>query len=140
MSLVFAQEQGLEVDEFVAVVGDSDLGPSRPLADAGRIAAMLRGANLIVTARLDGVCVGVARCITDFAWVCYCSELAVRRGFQGRGIGTGLLETCKTIVGDGVSLALLSAPGAVSYYEHAGPRIGLQRAADAFYLPRSRGA
>ncbi|MEO0996846.1 MAG: hypothetical protein AAFX58_04945 [Pseudomonadota bacterium] len=45
-----------------------------------RGAAMLHNADLIVTARdtdSDGQLVGVSRCITDFAFCCYCSDLAV---------------------------------------------------------------
>lgn len=138
--IVYAREDGLSVADYVAVVGDSALGQNRPIADHERIAAMLAGADLIVTARLDGQCIGLARCLTDFAWVCYCAELAVRNAFQRRGIGTALLTTCKQIVGDGVSITLLSAPEAVGYYERIGPEIGMRRNPDAFYLPRSRGA
>ena len=138
--LVFARETRLGVADYISVVGDSALGESRPLRDAQRIDAMLAGSSLVVTARLDGACVGVARCLTDFAWVCYCADLAVQAGFQRRGLGTGLLRKVKQLLGDGVSITLLSAPGAVSYYEKIAPEIGMQRSHDAFYLPRSRGA
>ena len=40
---------------------------------------MLAEANLIITAReagAGGAIVGVARCLTDFAWCCYVAELA----------------------------------------------------------------
>ncbi len=38
---------------------------------------MCENANLIVTARLDGKLIGVARSITDFAYCTYLSDLAV---------------------------------------------------------------
>jgi ribosomal protein S18 acetylase RimI-like enzyme len=56
---------------------------------------MLSEADLVVTARLDQGdrrLVGVARCVTDFAWCCYVSELAVAASAQGRGIGKRLLD------------------------------------------------
>jgi GNAT superfamily N-acetyltransferase len=133
--IVYARETGLSVEDYVDVVGHSALGPSRPLADAERVAAMIAGSGLVVTARLDGRCVGVARCLADFAWVAYCADLAVHEGFQGRGIGKGLLAKVKEELGDGVGIALISVPGAVSFYEG----IGLQRQADAFWSPRTRG-
>lgn len=138
--IVYARDQQLSVDDYVAVVGDSALGHGRPLQDRDRIAAMLRGADLIVTARLDGECVGIARGLTDFAWVCYLGDLAVRNAHQGRGIGRGLLKACKEALGDGVSLVLLSMHEAKPFYDRVGPEFGLQRNADAYYMARTRGA
>jgi hypothetical protein len=37
----------------------------RPLANTERIGRMIAGANFIVTAREDGVILGLARCISD---------------------------------------------------------------------------
>lgn len=137
--IVYAREPQLAVDDYVAVIGDSTLGPGRPLQDRERVAAMLAGADLIVSARLDGQCVGVARGLTDFAWVCYLGDLAVRKAYQGRGIGRGLLLTCKQLLGDGVSIALLSMHEAKPFYDRVGSELGLRRNADAYYLPRTRG-
>ena len=67
--LVYARDAGLTIEEYLDVVGNSTLGPTRPLGDPDRVAAMLAGADLIVTARTAGRCVGLARCLTDFAWV-----------------------------------------------------------------------
>lgn len=135
-AIVYARETNLSVDDYVDVVGHSALGPSRPLNDRARIAAMIEGADLVVTARFDGRCVGVARCLADFAWVAYCADLAVHEDYQGRGIGKGLLARVRRELGDGVGIALISVPGAVSFYEG----IGMQRQADAFWSPRTRGA
>jgi GNAT superfamily N-acetyltransferase len=92
--------------------------------DLPRIAAMLDCANLIFTARTDkqtgGRIVGVARSVTDFTYCCYCSDLAVDREFQGQGIGRQLLEATKAALHREATLLLVSAPGAVSYYEHIG--------------------
>ena len=137
--IVYAREQDLSVDDYIRVVGNSSLGPTRPLADRERIAAMLAGANLIVTARLDGECVGLARALTDFAWVAYLGDLAVHNGFQGRGIGTGLLAHCKQVLGDGVGIALFSVPEAVGYYDRLGDSLGLHRYEHGYFMHRTRG-
>ena len=89
--LIYAREARLNPAEFVQVLVASGLGKTRPVADAARIARMLAGADLVMTARrtCDGELVGVARCITDFSWCCYVSELAVNGAAHGHGAGRG---------------------------------------------------
>lgn len=137
--LVYARDAGLTAEEYIDVVGNSTLGSTRPLGDPQRVAAMLAGAGLIVTARSAGRCVGIARCLTDFAWVAYCGDLAVHNDFQGLGIGSGLLRRCREELGGGVGIALLSAPEAVGFYERRGPEVGLTRYEHAFFMNRTRG-
>ena len=67
--VLYAREPGLAVAEFRRVLVESGLGATRPVDDESRLQAMLSGAGLIVTARLDRPgrpIVGVARCLTDF--------------------------------------------------------------------------
>lgn len=139
MPVVYAREAALPVEDYIDVVGQSALGPTRPIDDRERIAAMIAGADLIVSARIDGRCVGLARCLTDFAWVAYCGDLAVHNDFQGRGIGKGLLEACRELLGDGVGMALLSVPEAVGFYDRHGPSVDLHRYGHAYFMNRKRG-
>ncbi|MEX0644525.1 MAG: GNAT family N-acetyltransferase, partial [Parvularculaceae bacterium] len=89
-------------------------------------------ANLIVTARNEeALLVGVSRCLTDFAFCCFCSDLAVDATFQGRGIGEKLLDISAAEAGEHAHFVLLSAPKAVGFYE----KIGMQRLAAAFERP-----
>ena len=136
--IVYAREQDLPVADYAEVIAHSTL--TRPLRDSERMATMLAGSNLIVTARLDGRCVGLARCMSDGGWVAYCADLAVDDRYQGRGIGRGLLAKVKEIIGDGVGLVLLSVPAAIPFYEKMGPAMGFERNGDAFWLGRTRGA
>lgn len=133
MAITYQQEPALSVADYVAVLSDTTMRTKRPLANTARIAAMLAGADLVVTARENGEILGLARCISDGAWVCYCAELAVREPAQGRGIGRGLLEKCYELIGPGLNLLLVSEPEAVGFYEKA----GLSRFAHAFYHPRT---
>ena len=132
MSIVYARELSLSVDDYVAVLGETVMRTKRPLANTQRIAQMLAGANFIATAREEGVILGLARCITDFAWIAYCAELAVRENAQGRGIGGGLLKFVEDALGPRVGLTLISEPGAVGFYE----RIGMERQDAAFFRAR----
>ena len=133
MSIVYAQEQSLSVEDYVAVLGETTMREKRPLANHARIAEMLAGANFIVTARDDGVIVGLARCITDFAWIAYCAELAVKESAQGRGVGAGIIKSAKDILGPRLGLTLISEPGAVGFYQ----RIGMEQIDTAFFLTRA---
>ena len=116
MTTIYAREDYLGADEYIDVVNKS--GINRPVGDRGRIERMLAHANLILTARQDGRLVGFARSLTDFCFCCYLSDLAVDRARQGQGIGRRLIEETRTAAGGALTTTLLlSAPGAVTYYE-----------------------
>lgn len=140
MAIVYARDQQLGVAEYISVLSETTLGPHRPLGDEVRLATMLANANLIVTAREDGRCLGLARALTDFSWVCFLSDLAVRESAQGRGIGTGLMQELRRQVGDQVAISLNAAHEAVGYYEQVGPKLGLRGNPSAYYWPRRIGA
>ena len=135
--VLYAREQDLGVDEFRKVLVESGLGAMRPVDDAARLEEMLTGANLIVTARLDepgSPLVGVARTVTDFSWCAYLSDLAVSSSAQELGVGKGLLDETRRLLGPAVSLYLFSVPDAAGFYERA----GMARFPDAFWFKRER--
>ncbi|MFE9258757.1 GNAT family N-acetyltransferase [Streptomyces sp. NPDC006879] len=109
----------LDFEEVLAVYRDSGLGERRPIEDTERFRAMLRNANLVVTARVEGRLVGIARSVSDFSYVTYLSDIAVSAEFQRGGIGRALIEGTRAEA-PGVKIVLLSAPAAVDYYPHIG--------------------
>ncbi|WP_149540980.1 GNAT family N-acetyltransferase [Siccirubricoccus phaeus] len=128
----FAREEGrLAAAEFITLVRASGLG--RPVEDATRMARMLAHANLVVTAR-DGAgrLTGVARCLTDFAYATYLSDLCVDPAAQGKGLGRALIAEVKRIVGRESMVLLLSAPKPMSWY----PKLGMERVANGFIIRR----
>ena len=133
--IVCTAEPALDPAEFRRVLIDSGLARIRPVDDLARLAAMLSGADLVLTARTDDAArslLGVARCITDFEWCCYLSDLAVCASAQGLGIGKALLDEARRQLGPKVSLILMSVPEAVGFYERA----GMGRAPDTFWFRR----
>jgi GNAT superfamily N-acetyltransferase len=113
-------EPNLAVAEFVDLLERSTLAERRPVDDEARLAAMLENADIIVSARCDGLLVGAARAITDFAFCCYLSDLAVDESYQRRGIGRELLRRVSVEAGEQTRVILLAAPKAAQYYPHIG--------------------
>ena len=110
----------LDLDAVIDLYRASTLGKRRPLDDRGRMAAMLRNANLVVTAWDGELLVGISRALTDFAYATYLSDLAVRLSHQRSGIGKELIRRTRAAAGPQAMLILLSAPAAESYYPHVG--------------------
>lgn len=135
--VIYSREAAVDVAEFRRVLVESGLASVRPVVDERRLQALICGANLIVTARLDTdgyPLVGIARCVTDFSWCCYVSDLAVSAAAQGYGIGRALLEETRRQLGPEVSVVLLSLPQSVGFYQ----KVGMTRVAAAFCYQRAR--
>jgi len=133
MTIVYATEPDLSIEDFLAVLVSSTLAERRPVDDRARIQKMLDGADLIITARdAAGKIVGVARSVTDFSYCCYLSDLAVDHACQGQGIGTALMKRTREAVGQDTTFLLLSAPQAMRFY----PRAGLDTFDNCFGLKR----
>lgn len=131
MTINYSVEPGLGRDDFIDVLQRSGLAERRPVDDDACIDGMLANAGLIIAARdpaADNRLVGVSRCVTDFTYCCYCSDLAVDRDYQGQGIGSGLIDASRAVLGPKCSFFLISAPQAVAFYE----RINMPRIERAF--------
>jgi GNAT superfamily N-acetyltransferase len=132
--IVYGLEPDLDAETFQGVLVESGLAPRRPAEYLERLDRMLRGSDLIVTARRDGRLVGVARTLTDFAFCAYLSDLAVARDCQGLGIGRRLIAETRAAAGPEASLLLTAAPGVEDYYE----AIGMPRVPHAFRYDKER--
>jgi predicted N-acetyltransferase YhbS len=132
MALVYQRESDLTPEEFIDVLVRSTLAERRPMDEPATICAMLRHADLIVTARSDGLLVGVSRAITDFAYCTYLSDLAVDEHYQRQGIGRELIRFTHEAAGLATTLILLAAPKAQTYY----PKIGMTRHDSCWIIPR----
>ncbi|MDR0587921.1 MAG: GNAT family N-acetyltransferase [Burkholderiales bacterium] len=126
-------DQTLTADQYVALLRSNSLGARRPIDDLARITDMLRHANLIVTAWEGDVLIGAARCVTDFAYCCYISDLSVDDRHQKRGIGKQILSKIQTKLHPNAKLILLAAPDAATYYPH----LGFTKHASAWVLSAS---
>ena len=110
----------LDLDAVIDLYRDSGLGERRPIDDPKRMAAMLKNSNLVITAWHRSEIVGMARSITDWAFVTYLSDLAVKKSWQRCGIGRELIGRTRAACDPGAMLLLLAAPAAERYYPHIG--------------------
>ena len=110
----------IELSSAVELYIASTLGERRPVDQPERIAAMLRNSNLVVSAWDKGLLVGISRALSDFSYVTYLADLAVRVSHQRSGIGRELIRRTREIGGSQTRIVLLSAPKASDYYEHIG--------------------
>jgi predicted N-acetyltransferase YhbS len=125
----YATGNGFEPELLAELLRACSLGARRPVDEPERVAAMLRNANLTVTAWEGDRLVGVARSLSDFGHVTYVADLAVRASHQRRGIGLELLRRTRAMSGR-TMLVLLAAPEAADYY----PRIGFRPHGSAWML------
>ncbi len=135
MLVAYQKEPTLTPGEFIDVLVRSTLSERRPVDDLDTIGAMLKNADVILTARLDGVLVGVSRAITDFAYCTYLADLAVDEQYQKQGIGRELIRRTHELAGLHTTLILLSAPKAQTYY----PQIGMTKHESCWIVPRRPG-
>ena len=120
----------LDLAEVIELYRTSTLGERRPIDDSAIVRSMLEHANLVVTAWDAGLLVGISRTLTDFLYVGYLADLAVRRSHQRQGIGLELIKKTRERMGPRSMLVLLAAPDAAEYY----PRIGFKAHRSAWLL------
>ena len=120
MNVSYQLEPDLSADEFVDLLHRSTLAERRPVDRPEIIRGMIEHADLIVTARVDGSLVGIARALSDFSYSTYLADLAVDVAFQRRGIGRELIRRTHEAGGLHTRLVLLAAPRAETYYPHIG--------------------
>ena len=110
----------ITADQAIDLYKRSTLGERRPIHNVQTFEAMLKNANLTVTAWDGETLVGISRSLTDFAYVAYLADLAVDQEYQRSGIGKQLIEETKSRLGPECMIVLLAAPKANEYYEHIG--------------------
>ena len=131
MAVVYAREQDLAVGEYIDLLRRSGLAERRPVEDVERIDGALRGSNLVLTARVDGVLVGAARAMTDVYLRCDLADPAVDAARRRRGDGLGVQRRLRELLAPGCKLKLSAAPEAANYY----PRIGYIKNDRSWELP-----
>ena len=111
---------GITPDQFTQLLKNSTLGERRPIEDEECLAGMINNSNLIISAWHEDKLIGISRCVTDFHYCCYLSDLAVDQEYQNQGIGKELQIQTQNQLGPKCKLILISAPAANNYYQQIG--------------------
>ena len=108
-----------------------------------RVARMVNGSAIFVTARHKSILIGAARALSDGAWITYLSHLIVHPLHQRKGVGTALVRHVQKAGGNECSLVLQSAPKAAAFWinrtvvarkiQHCRPRSKREKACGAQY-------
>jgi GNAT superfamily N-acetyltransferase len=112
-------ELSLELNEFQSILEDSGLSERRPMEDPQLLERMIKGANLLITARSEGQLVGFLRGLSDFCYRSFIADLAVAHSYQRKGIGRQLIQEARNQAPD-ARLILFSAEDALPFYEKLG--------------------
>ncbi|MEJ2141394.1 MAG: GNAT family N-acetyltransferase [Gammaproteobacteria bacterium] len=120
MNIEYKVNTPVSVKQFIKLLNESTLAKRRPVDNMVCIQGMLENSNLVVTAWNGEKLIGISRCITDFHYACYLSDLAVNKEFQGMGIGKKLQKITQQQLGPYCKIILIAAPSANSYYEKLG--------------------
>lgn len=129
-AITYRRGNDLSLDEVIDLYLSTSLGVRRPMDDREIVADMLRHANLVITAWDRDLLVGIARSLTDYSYVAYLADLAVRESHQKLGIGVEMIRRTREAMGPRSMIVLLAAPAAVDYY----PKIGFTRHGSAWIL------
>jgi predicted N-acetyltransferase YhbS len=128
--IAYRRGNDLDVDRVRDLYRASTLGERRPIDDRTILSDMIRHANLVVTAWEGDLLVGISRSLTDFSYVAYLADLAVRDSHQKLGIGRELIARTRAEMGPRSMIVLLAAPAAVDYY----PKLGFTQHGSAWVL------
>jgi predicted N-acetyltransferase YhbS len=109
----------LDLDAVIDLYRASTLGQRRPIDDRTRMEQMVANANLVITAWDQDLLVGISRSLSDFSYVTYLADLAVRESHQRQGIGKELIRRTQEASAP-ANIILLAAPAAQQYYPHIG--------------------
>jgi histone acetyltransferase (RNA polymerase elongator complex component) len=110
----------ITLDQFTDLLKSSTLGERRPIEDQECLKGMINNSNLIISAWFEKRLIGISRCVTDFHYCCYLSDLAVDQKYQNQGIGKELQILTQNQLGPKCKLILIAAPAANSYYQQIG--------------------
>ena len=118
--ITYRDKANISPQDAIDLYVRSTLGERRPIDQIETFEAMLTNANLTISAWDEDKLVGIARSLTDFAYVAYLADLAVDEQYQKQGIGKQLIKETQSRLAPDCIMVLLAAPKANEYYQKLG--------------------
>ena len=108
------------MNPIIALYRISFIEQNRPVNDPNRMQQMRDNATFIISAWDQEKLVGICRCLSDFSYVTYISDLVVHPDYQKQGIGKQLIAKTQKKSGPQCKIVLLANTQAKDYYPHIG--------------------
>lgn len=122
----------ISVQQFLKLYKTANFVQGKWHDDPTRLQTMLDNTQLTVSLWDGPSLIGLARCLTDFEYTCYLSEIVVHPDYRGRHLGERLIHQIRAYLGNRVSLILRADHSAIGFYS----KIGLTRVNNLFRIHR----
>lgn len=115
-------EYTISTDEFLEVV--ESVGWKT--YSKGQVEKALENTMYMVKVTVNGKLAGIGRVVGDYSIVCMLSDICVKPEFQGKGIGSKIVNELKKMIEDGVKegekmqIELTPTAGNEDFYKKAG--------------------
>lgn len=115
-------EYTISVDEFLEMV--EAVGWNTYSKE--QIIKALSNTMYMVKATIDGELVGIGRVVGDYSIVCMLTDICVKPKFQGKGVGSRIVEELKTLIednvkdGDKMQIEITPTAGNEKFYQKLG--------------------
>jgi len=122
--ITYHRDESISFEEYYEFLKRTDLGSQYPKERfEERLKRSLKNGSICISARNEnGLLVGVALGLTDFAYFLFLTDLGVDRKHTKQGIGSELMKRIQAEAGgeDDITLVTVSNDEAYEFYEKAG--------------------
>lgn len=118
MKLEIKVNEPLTVEQVAMLYRETEF--AKPLDDTNRLQEMINHTPLVFSAWSGESLLGFARCLTDFEYFCYLSDILILPSYQKQGIGKILINEMKEYLGTRTTISLRADYGALGFYEQMG--------------------
>lgn len=122
--ITYSRDEDISFEEYHEFLTRTDLGSQYPKERfKERLTKSLKSRSIGITARNEnGILVGIAFAITDFAYFLFLTDLGVDRSYVKQGIGTQLMKRIQDDAGgeDDITVITVSNDEAYGFYEKSG--------------------
>ncbi|AYW47560.1 N-acetyltransferase [Tetragenococcus osmophilus] len=115
MKIEIKVNEPLSVEQVAMLYRETEF--AKPLEDNNRLQEMINHTPLVFSAWNEEKLLGFARCLTDFEYFCYLSDILVLPYYQKQGIGKMLVHEMKEYLGSRVTISLRAEDKAQGFYE-----------------------
>lgn len=130
MDISFEINKKMTLEQVRGIYINTNYG--KAVEDDIRLQKMIDHTPLVISAWDGETPVGFMRCLTDFEYFCYVSDLLFLPDYQHRGLGKKMMQILKEYLGERVTISLRAEDSAKGFYQ----QIGLSETNNMFRIRR----